>query len=36
MIDFHSHILPDMDDGARDIKQSCRMLERMISRVWML
>lgn len=31
MIDFHSHILPDMDDGARDIKQSCRMLERMIS-----
>ncbi len=26
MIDFHSHILPDMDDGAKDIKTSLDML----------
>ena len=25
-IDIHSHILPGVDDGARDIEQTCRML----------
>lgn len=27
MIDFHSHILPGIDDGSRDIEMSLRMLE---------
>lgn len=27
MIDFHSHILPGMDDGARDLEMSLKMLE---------
>lgn len=27
MIDFHSHILPDIDDGSKSIEMSCRMLE---------
>lgn len=27
MIDFHSHILPDMDDGAKDVDMSLKMLE---------
>ena len=27
MIDFHSHILPGIDDGAQDIKQSITILE---------
>ena len=26
-IDFHTHILPDMDDGARDIEASLKMLD---------
>lgn len=26
MIDFHSHILPSMDDGAEDVRMSLRML----------
>lgn len=25
--DFHSHCLPGMDDGARDVKMSCEMLK---------
>ena len=25
--DFHSHCLPEMDDGARDVKMSCGMLK---------
>ena len=29
MIDFHSHILPGMDDGANDIKESLDMLESL-------
>lgn len=31
MIDFHSHILPGMDDGAKDIAQSIKMLELLKS-----
>lgn len=27
IIDFHTHILPGIDDGSRDIDTSCRMLE---------
>lgn len=27
MIDFHSHILPDIDDGSKDIHQSIQMLK---------
>ena len=27
MIDFHSHILPGIDDGSADLEQSIRMLE---------
>lgn len=27
MIDFHSHILPGIDDGAKDINQSIKMLK---------
>lgn len=27
MIDFHSHILPDFDDGAENIEMSCQMLK---------
>ena len=26
MIDFHSHILPDLDDGAKDLKTSLNMI----------
>lgn len=29
MIDFHSHILPGMDDGANDIEESLVMLESL-------
>lgn len=28
-IDFHTHILPDVDDGARDVDMSLRMLREM-------
>ena len=27
MIDFHSHILPEMDDGSKDAKMSLVMLQ---------
>lgn len=27
MIDFHSHVLPKMDDGSRSVEESVRMLE---------
>lgn len=27
IFDFHSHILPGMDDGAADVETACRMLE---------
>jgi len=27
MIDFHSHILPNIDDGAKDVETSLKMLE---------
>jgi protein-tyrosine phosphatase len=27
MIDMHSHILPDLDDGARDLEESLEMIE---------
>jgi protein-tyrosine phosphatase len=30
MIDFHTHILPGIDDGARDVSTSVRMTEMMI------
>ena len=26
MVDFHSHILPDIDDGSRDYDESTRLL----------
>lgn len=29
MIDFHSHILPCMDDGSKDVAQSIEMLTRL-------
>ena len=28
--DFHSHILPGMDDGAKDVKESVNMLARLL------
>lgn len=28
--DFHSHILPGMDDGAKDVQESVKMLERLL------
>lgn len=28
--DFHSHILPGMDDGAKDVAESVRMLEKLL------
>ena len=27
MVDFHSHILPGIDDGAKDVETSVKMLE---------
>ena len=27
MIDFHTHILPGIDDGAKDVSVSAAMLE---------
>ena len=29
VIDFHSHILPNMDDGSRNLEMSVQMLDRM-------
>ncbi|MBR5152005.1 MAG: hypothetical protein IKW60_00545 [Clostridia bacterium] len=29
MVDFHTHILPEMDDGSRSVEQSLKMLELM-------
>ncbi len=29
IIDFHTHILPEMDDGAKDVAESVKMLEMM-------
>ena len=29
MIDWHSHILPEMDDGSRDTDESIAMLEAL-------
>lgn len=29
MIDFHSHILPDIDDGSRSVKESVELLEKL-------
>ncbi len=31
LVDFHSHILPKMDDGAEDIARSCEMLRLLAS-----
>ena len=30
IIDFHTHILPGIDDGSRDADTSCRMLEMAV------
>ena len=27
MIDIHTHILPGMDDGARDVRESLAMID---------
>ena len=29
MIDFHSHILPAMDDGSKNIEESLQMLRML-------
>lgn len=29
MLDFHTHILPGIDDGSEDVETSCRMLESL-------
>lgn len=29
MIDFHSHILPKMDDGSKSVEESCELLQRL-------
>lgn len=29
MVDFHTHILPGMDDGSRSVEQSLKMLSRL-------
>lgn len=29
MIDFHSHILPAMDDGSKDVEESCALLNML-------
>lgn len=31
LIDFHTHVLPNMDDGARDVSESVKILERLAS-----
>lgn len=30
MVDFHTHILPEMDDGAKDLSESKKMLEMLV------
>ena len=30
MIDFHSHIIPAIDDGARELKEALEMLEEVV------
>lgn len=30
LIDIHSHIIPDVDDGARNFAESLMMLEMMV------
>ncbi|MFZ5648593.1 MAG: CpsB/CapC family capsule biosynthesis tyrosine phosphatase [Bacillota bacterium] len=34
MIDFHSHMLPDVDDGAGYITESLEMARLMVRRRW--
>ena len=29
MIDWHSHILPEMDDGSKDVSESLLMLDSL-------
>ena len=29
MLDFHTHILPGIDDGSRDVKTSCEMIKML-------
>ncbi|MBR1629024.1 MAG: capsular polysaccharide biosynthesis protein, partial [Lachnospiraceae bacterium] len=29
VIDFHTHVLPGIDDGARDLETSIEMLDKM-------
>lgn len=31
IIDIHAHILPKVDDGARSLKEACRMLQMAVS-----
>ena len=31
MIDFHSHILPGIDDGSRDVDMSLKMVDALKS-----
>ncbi len=31
IIDIHAHILPGIDDGARNLEESCHLLERAVS-----
>ena len=30
-IDFHSHVLPGIDDGAKDVKMSVEMIKECLS-----
>ena len=32
MVDLHCHILPEMDDGARDIRESVAMAQLALER----
>ena len=32
MVDIHSHILPEVDDGSRSVEQSLSMLETLVSK----
>jgi len=34
MIDLHSHILPQMDDGSRSVDESLRMLAALAVSQW--